>query len=178
MQSDAFAVLGVPITAPYAEIVDRYCAVKELLEQKISRSKSQALEFAMQNLDLVEQAFRSLAEEDLRSQVIHQMQERVIQTKLQPKSFLAEAILNYPTSAVTAFYESAVDDLKILQYWSLNNIEFVTGTLHDLNLAYLFVRMDSRGDGGQSISVPCSPLSPQPNFGTEAEPDIGLSTVP
>jgi hypothetical protein len=176
MQSDAFAVLGVPVTAPYAEVLDRYGAVKELLEQKATCSKSQAAEFATQNIELVEQSFRALAEEDSRIQVIRQMQEQVIQTKLQPKSFLANAILSYPTSAVTAFYESAIDDLKILQYWSLNNIEFVTNTLHDLNLAYLLVQMDSRGEGGQAVVR--SPLSPQPSFGTEAKPDIGLSTVP
>lgn len=179
MQSDAFSILGVPVTASHSEVIYQYRFVKQSLDRILSRSKDKALDFATECSTEVDQAFQTLSDEDTRTQLTRQLQEQVIERKPQPESYLAQTLLAYPTSAITAFYESAVDDLKILQYRSLNNIEIITETLHDLNLAYLYVWTDqSGGGGGQSVKVPRSPSPLPPDREAEALPDIGLSTIP
>lgn len=179
MQSDAFSVLGVPVTASHRELIDRYHFVRHSLDRILSRSKDGALEFATQCSSEVDQAFQTLSDEDSRIQLTRQLQDQVIERKPQPESYLAKALLDYPTSAITAFYEGAVDDLKILQYRSPNNIAIITETLHDLNLAYLYVWTDqSGGGGGQSVKVPRSPHPSPSDREAEALPDLGLSTIP
>lgn len=178
MQSDAFSVLGIPVTASHSELTDRYRFVQKSLNLIISRSKDRGLEFATQHLASVEQAFQTLVDEQSRKQYTLKLQEQVIEKKPQPQSHLAQTLLDYPV-AITAVYESAVDDLKILQYCSINNIEIVTETLHDLNLAYLYGWTNqSGGGGGQSVRVPRTPPPSPSDREAEASPDFGRSTIP
>lgn len=178
MLSDPFATLGVPLTALYLEVLDRYEAVMALLHPDRHSNKSEkSQQFAESNRVLIEQAYVQLQDQTSRDRALEQLRECVTKTKPNPQSAFARALLNYPTLAVTAFYEGAVDDLKLLQYYSLNNIEPVTQTLRELNLVYAYIKTESN-EGGQSVRVPRSPRPDLPDFGAEAQPDPGFATIP
>ncbi len=177
MLTDPFATLGVPLTAPYLEVVDRYNSVMQLLAlDRYQTEKSQT--YAEQNRHLVEQAYQTLSQEDRRAAALETLRQQARQAQPKPNSKFAKALLLYPTIAITAFYESAIDDLKPLQYWSLNNIETVTELLQELNLVFLYIKTGLSDEGGQAVSVPRSPRPSPPSFEAEAEPDAGLAAVP
>ncbi len=176
MLTDPFAVLGVPLTASHSEIVDRYDAVMQLLAiDQYLTERSQT--YAEENRRLVEQAYQILSQ-DQRAEALKALRHQARQSKPRPNSKLAKTLLIYSAIAVTAFYESAIDDLKLLQYWSLNNVEMVTESLQELNLVFLYIKMGSSGDeGGQAVRVPRSPPPSPLSSEAEAEPDVSIAII-
>lgn len=175
MLTDPFATLGVPLTASWREIVDRHDAVMQLLAiDQYSTERSQT--YAEENRLLVEQAYQVLSQDDRRAEALKLLRNQARQGKPRPNSNFAKVLLNHRTIAVTQFYESAIDDLKLLQYWSLNNIEMVTESLQELNVVFLYIKMGLNGEGGESATIPRSPR-PSPS-GFEAKPDAGIAIVP
>ncbi|BAU11066.1 molecular chaperone DnaJ [Leptolyngbya sp. NIES-3755] len=176
MLADPFATLGIPLTASPGEVLDRYDAVMQLLApERYSSEKNRT--YAAENRRFVEHAYLSISQVDQRSEVVKQLRQQA-KSKPRPNSRLARALLKCPSSAVTPFYEGAIDDFQLLQYRSLNNIQTVVGLMGELNLVFLYVTRNNADEGGQEVKVPRSPRPSPPSFAAEAEPDVGIATVP
>jgi len=145
--SDPYAILGVAVTADDRRVQKRYRNVASLLHpDKYISTDATTRDFASQMLArLVNPAYEKLKQEKDRKENIALLRFTVRrlsrETPLNPKSKLAQDLIQHPAAEVDVFYEQAIVQLAETQYQQLDQFESITQQITELNLVYLQLKM-------------------------------------
>lgn len=145
--SDPYAVLGVSVAADDRRILKRYRNVAKMLHPDAYAQADEATRDKASQLfaRLVNPAYQKLKQEKGRAETVallrFQVRRMSRETPLTPKGDKARLLAAKPVSEADIFYEQVIAELAESQYAPLEQFEFMTQQLAELNLVYLQLKM-------------------------------------
>lgn len=174
--TDYHAVLGVPVDADPKEIRKRYLKIARRLHPDRCASASAAQKQLASDLlsKLVNPAYEQLSAERSRAEyiaVLTQMSKRLIQESASVQLDTDGAKQLASTPNIDHLYKTAIANMAVAQYDSLEKVLENISQISELNVVYLM------RNGGKKFAPPPPPPSPQVMSNTTSSPPTSSSEV-
>jgi len=144
---DPYAVMGLSVTADDRRVLKRYRELAKLLHpDRYVRAEADVRETATQLFSkVVGPAYQKLKQDKGRAENLAMLRFRVRrltrEQTFDPASNIARELMGKPAAQIDVFYEQAIAKLSSDQYQPLEQFEFITLQLDELNLVYLRLKM-------------------------------------